>query len=74
MDPQKELDDIYEFIGNGGECTDEILKRIHELEDLINLPIVYEPPINEKHCGDPYCNGDQCWDCAAIRGGDPMDA
>jgi hypothetical protein len=71
----KELDEIYEFIGSGNECTDELLDRINELENIINPPEPpYEPPPKKRHCGDPYCNGDQCWDCAAAAGGDPMDA
>lgn len=32
-----------------------------------------EPEVIEGVCGDPYCNGRACWECAAIRGGNPMD-
>lgn len=77
-DPQAELDEIYVSIGEGAECTDELLQRIQELENIINPPTPIGPIVEEDNhepvCGNPYCNGWQCWECAAIRGGDPMDA
>lgn len=74
MDPQDELDNLYEFIGGGGEFTDELMERIHELEDIINPPVVYKEPEREIVYCSPTCNGIQCWDCAALQGGDPMDS
>ena len=75
MDPQAELNQIYESIGNGAECTDDLLQRIEQLEAIVNPAPEPTGPVNVGAlCGDPYCDGKQCWDCAAIRGGDPMDA
>ena len=75
MTPSQELEAIYASIGNGAECTDALLARIDELEATINpKPVeVIEPEVIEGVCGDPYCNGHCCWECAAIRGGSPMD-
>jgi len=39
----------------------DILKAWYEHEP--------EPEPCKSYCGDPYCNGRQCWECAAIRGG-----
>jgi hypothetical protein len=52
-------------IGEGAEVTDEVLKRIIQLEDLINPPIP-TPIVTDFRC---HCNQPDCWDCAARRGG-----
>lgn len=76
MTPQKELDEIYISIGEGKEMTDELSKRINELESIVNpspLDIYSKEDLTEEKscgCGNPK----YCWDCAAIRGGCPEDA
>ena len=68
-----ELDSIYEKIGgNEIELTDAILNRINELEAIVNPPraeYINEDEPKGCGCGMP----DHCWECAAIRGGCPMD-
>ncbi len=69
---QEELDSIYERIGGGEPITDELSERIEVLENLLNPREVKCESASEKKgcgCGHP----DYCWDCAAIRGGCPMD-
>ena len=70
MSIQEELDGIYVRIGEGEPITDELHNRIDELENILNPPGKYEPKA-PKGCGCGY--PDQCWDCAAIRGGCPED-
>ena len=74
---QEELDSIYIAIGeNRIKCDDKVMARIEELQNIINPPVVVavkSPARVGSVCGDPYCNGEQCWECAAIRGGDPAD-
>lgn len=75
---QKELDEIYYAIGdNKLACTDAVLAQIDKLEDIINpkLPDASITKAEElrAYCSDPHCNGMQCWECAAIRGGCPED-
>jgi len=77
MTPSEELEKIYIQIGsNELEITDEISERIEELENTINPSRLkwceryeIETPEVGCGCGQP----DQCWECAAIRGGDIMD-
>lgn len=43
MSIQEELDDIYVRIGEGEPITDELHKRIDDLEDILNPQEKYEP-------------------------------
>jgi hypothetical protein len=75
MSPAEELEAIYVSVGSGTEFTDALYTRINELEAIID-PVPArstEPQVIEGVCGNDYCNGHYCWECAAIRGGDPMD-
>jgi hypothetical protein len=67
MTPQEELDQIYISIGEGHEMTDELMKEIERLENIVN-PRPVERPLHlyKCDCGD-------CWECAAERGGCPED-
>lgn len=74
MTPIEELDALYIRIGNNEPFTDEIEKRIKELENIIHPPrqerLEYDTG-ESKGCGCDH--PDHCWDCAAIRGGCPED-
>lgn len=68
---QVELDSIYERIGGGEPITDELAERINKLEDLLNpQEVKCESNGPEEGCGCDHPS--YCWDCAAIRSGDPM--
>ncbi len=70
QEASEELDRIYIRIGNGEELTDERLRRINELEGIVNPPREeYKIETVGCGCGHPA----QCWDCAAIIGGCPED-
>lgn len=80
LDAQNELREIYVLIGEMKKPYDgEYDERIVELEDIIEPPVesVSEEYVYSRtlfsYCGDPSCNGQQCWECAAIRGGCPED-
>jgi hypothetical protein len=68
------LDEIYTAIGgNELEVTNKVLDEIDKLEKMIN-PHDWRrspDPIEIEGCGCD--NPKYCWDCAAIRGGCPMD-
>ncbi len=77
MTPHEELDSIYVQICEGDlDCDTATLDRIAVLEAIVNpkaIELEPGPEIIEGVCGNPGCNGYYCWECAAIRGGDPMD-
>ena len=74
MTPSEELDQIYIFIGNGGNITEDMVARIKQLEDIINPSPYYTiDPVEGTEEGCGCGNPKHCWECAAIRGGCPED-
>jgi hypothetical protein len=58
---EQELQEIYIGIGSGELNVDDFIERINELEDIVD-PYTYTPP-------PIYCVCEECWECAARRGG-----
>lgn len=58
---EKELQEIYIGIGSGELNVDDFIERINELEDIVS-PYVWEP-------SSIHCDCEECWECAARRGG-----
>ena len=74
MTPAEELDSLYVDIGSiGADITDAKLKRIEELEEIVNPIKSYKESDVAKEIGCGCGHPDSCWECAAIRGGCPED-
>jgi len=78
---EEQLEELYIAIGDAnGNVPDDVFEEVDRLQRLLSPQVIHEPdPIaveweRDAVCGNPYCNGVQCWDCAAIRGGCPEDA
>ena len=74
-----ELEAIYEKIGSlQGPPSDELMAELDailaKVEKKIEIVKEKDPNWGEPLCGSCWCDGKQCWDCAAIRGGCPEDA
>ena len=74
---QEQLDDAWTAIGEAPfPIPEELFEEYDRIQQLILEQEKQAMPVEEWHdqnyCS-PYCNGKECWDCAAIRGGCPED-
>lgn len=76
MNTQERLTELYIQLGESTIPVDEkLLEEIWRLEESLYTrvgPELAEPEGEILYCS-PYCNGAECWECAAIRGGCPED-
>jgi hypothetical protein len=74
---QEQLDDAYVAIGEAPfPIPEELFDEVDRILDLMkprHLTKEELEPKDQQYCS-PHCNGHDCWDCAAIRGGCPEDA
>ena len=70
------LNELYIQLGEStGPVDEKLIEEIWRLEEILypNISLPPEEPEEEILYCNPYCNGAECWECAAIRGGCPED-
>ncbi len=68
------LNELYTKLGEStGPIDEKLLAEIWRLEESLYKRVGPPEPEPELLYCNPSCNGMECWECAAIRGGCPED-